>query len=424
MRPLLYSLLLAPLVCASDWPAWRGPTGQGQSTDKGLPVTWGGKDDANVRWKSPLYPGTDKPRFDQNQSSPIVRDGRVFVTLSYWPVGVNAEKEPPEHHVVAFRATDGERLWDTKVPPGPWLLKDLRGGYSAPTPTADAERIYVLFGSSVAAALDRDGKIIWRKELTPHAFDVAMGVSPVLVKDTVVLAWDQTNKTSRLIALDTKTGDIKWEKKRPSADWGHSTPTLTDVKGKPQLLVAGATALEGVDPETGDTIWSCTSGDAKPARIGDTLSPVLAGGLVYIDSGRGGTGIAVDPTGSGDVTKTHIKWKLPKVPDNSIGSPVAVGDYLYRLQNPDVLKCYRLSDGKEQYSERLNGASAIPSPVVTADGRIFFASGGKSFVIQAGPKLELLGTNDLGDFAQASPAVADGRLFIKGGRNVYCIGAK
>jgi outer membrane protein assembly factor BamB len=124
------------------------------------------------------------------------------------------------------------------------------------------------------------------------------------------------------------------------------------------------------------------------------------------------------------VTKTHIKWKLPKVPDGSIGSPVAVGDYLYRLQNPDILKCYHMADGKEQYSERLNGASAIPSPVATADGRIYFANGGKSFVVQAGPKVELLGTNDLGDPSHASPAVADGRLFIKGGRNVYCIGSK
>jgi outer membrane protein assembly factor BamB len=424
MRLALVAIVLTAPVVAADWPAWRGPTGMGQSSDKDLPVTWGGKENADIRWKVPLYPGTDKVRFDQNQSSPIVQGGRVFVTLSYWPAGVNPESRPPEHHVVCFDTADGKRLWDTTVEPGPWLLKDLRGGYTAPTPAADGERVYVLFGSSVAAALYHNGKLVWRKEITPFAFDVAMGVSPVLYKKMVLISSDQTNKTSRLIALDTNTGDLKWEKKRPTADWAHSTPTLAEVGGKTQVLVASATALEGLNPNTGETIWSCSSGEAKPARIGDTVSPVLAGGIVYVDSGRGGPAIAVDPTGNGDVTKTHLKWKIAKVPDGSIGSPVAVGDYLYRHQNPDVLHCYRLADGKEMFAERLAGVSAVPSPVATADGRVYFASGGKSVVIQAGPKLDVLGTGDLADPSQASPAVFGGQLYIKGGRNLYCIGSK
>lgn len=421
MRHSLLALVLITPALAADWPGWRGPTGMGLSPDKELPVEWGGKDNRNVRWKAPLYPGADKVRFDQNQSSPIVQGGRVFVNLSYWPAGVTAEKEPPEHHVVCFDAADGKRLWDTKVSAGPWLLKDLRGGYTAPTPAADADRVYVLFGSSVAAALDRDGKVIWRKEITPFTFDVAIGVSPVLYKDTVLVTWDLTGKASRVIALDAKTGDVKWEKKRPAADWAHSTPTLAEVNGKPQLLVAGANALEGLDPATGDTIWSAT-GDGKSVRIGDTVSPVLAGGVVYADSGRGGPGLAVDPTGTGDVTKTHVKWKIPRVPDGSLASPVAVGDYLYRLQAPDLIHCYQLADGKPVYSERLPGISVTPSPVATADGRIYVAGGGKSYVLRAGPKADVLGVSDLGDPSLASPAVAGGRLFIKGGRNLYCIG--
>ena len=139
----------------------------GQSSDRDLPVTWGGKDSTNVRWKSPLYAGADKARFDQNQSSPIVKDGRVFVTFSYWPTGVEADKRPPEHHVICFNAADGKRLWDTTVKPGPWLLKDLRGGYTAPTPAADSDRVYVLFGSSVAAALDRSGKLVGAERSRP-----------------------------------------------------------------------------------------------------------------------------------------------------------------------------------------------------------------------------------------------------------------
>ena len=416
-------LLTAMAAHAEDWPGWRGPTGMGQSTQKDLPVIWGGKENRNIVWKKPLYPGTDKIRFDQNQSSPIVKGDRVFVTLSYWAASAMPEKELPEHHVICFRCTDGERLWDTKVSPGPWRLTDLRGGYTAPTPAADDGRVYVLFGSSVAAALDHDGKIVWRKEITPHSFDVAIGVSPVMFNDTILLAWDQTNKTSRLIALDKKTGDTKWEKKRPTADWAHSTPTLVPVGGQTQLLMAGATALEGVDPANGDTIWSCASGDGK-VRIGDTLSPTFANGLVYVDSGRGGPGIAVDPTGKGDVAKSHLKWKIAKVPDGSIGSPVAVGDYMFRMQSPEMLNCYQLANGKSVFAERLTGASPVPSPVATADGRIYIASGGKSYVVKAGPKLDVLGMNDLGDPSHASPAVAGGRLLIKGGKYLYCIGTE
>lgn len=416
-------LVLVANANAEDWPGWRGPTGMGQSAEKNLPVTWGGKDGKNILWKVALYPGTDKVRFDQNQSSPIVKGGRVFVTLSYWPVGAVAEKEFPEHHVVCFRTTDGERLWDTKVPPGPWKLTDLRGGYTAPTPAADGERVYVLFGSSVAAALDRDGKIVWRKELTPHSFDVAMGVSPLLNGDTLFIALDLMNKSSKLLALDAKTGDVKWEKKRPTADWAHSTPTLADVKGKKQLLVAAANSLEGLDPANGDTLWTCTSGEAKPSRIGDTVSPVLAGGLVYVDSGRGGGGIAVDPSGTGDVTKTHLKWKSSKLTE-SIGSPIVVGEYLFRFQSPDVLHCWQVADGKNVFTERMPGASAMPSAIATADGKIYFASGGRSYVVKAGPKADILGINELGDPSHASPAVSDGRLYIRGGRNLFSIGNK
>ena len=133
-------LFLVAAARGGDWPSWRGPTGQGITDEKDLPLTWGGKGDENVLWKARL-PGTDgKAKLDQNQSSPVVWRDRVFVTASYWPAGVG-QKEFPEHHVVCYRAADGRVLWDTKVAPGPWLLGDLRGGYTAPTPAADGERV-------------------------------------------------------------------------------------------------------------------------------------------------------------------------------------------------------------------------------------------------------------------------------------------
>jgi outer membrane protein assembly factor BamB len=216
---------------------------------------------------------------------------------------------------------------------------------------------------------------------------------------------------------------VTWQKKRPDADWAHSTPVLAEVKGKPQLLVGSAHAVQGLDPDSGETLWSCGSGDKAPARVGDTVSPVLAGGLVYCDSGRGGPGIAVDPTGTGEVTRTHLRWKAERVPEG-FGSPVAAGDYLYRLHSPGAVTCRRLSDGGVVYSERLAGVAAAPSPFATADGRVYFASAGKSYVVKAGPKFEVLGTSDLGDPSQASPAVAGGRIYLRGGRHLFCVGTK
>jgi outer membrane protein assembly factor BamB len=391
----------------------------GQSDARELPLTWGGQGQDNILWKAALFENPAALRRDQNQSSPIVSAGYVFVTVSYWPTGVS-QKDYPEHHVLCYRAQDGKRLWDTRVLPGPWRLTDLRGGYTAPTPASDGERVYVVFGSAVIAALDFQGKLIWRKEIVPHAFDVTLAVSPVIYKGTALLLCDQLQqqKASVLLAFDCKTGDLNWTQKRPGADWTHSTPVIAAVNGKPQLLVAGAQAVQGLDPTTGKRLWECGLGGK---RTGDTVSPVYGSGLVYCDSGRGGPGIAVDPTGMGIVSKTHLRWKIAQVPEG-FSSPVMVGPYLYRTHAPETLKCWEIATGKVVFSERLPGLSPRTSPVATADGRIYFASAGKSYVIKAGPRCEILGSSDLGDASDASAAVAGARLYLKGGRYLYCIG--
>jgi outer membrane protein assembly factor BamB len=417
---LVAGIVFTPYVPAEDWPHWRGPTGLGLSSAKNLPLTWDAKTNENIVWKSPLLGVDDKVRLDNNQSSPIVQGGRVFVAMSYWPSS-STTKEFPEHHIIAFNAADGKRLWNEKIAPGPWLLTDLRGGYTAPTPAADAERVYVLFGSAVLAAHDHRGKHLWRQEIKPHAFDVCIGTSPVLYKDTVLVICEMT-KASRLIAFDKATGDVRWSRDRNGADWTHSTPVLAKVGDKDQLLVAGANAIQGLDPATGETLWS--AGLEKKERIGDAPTPAYGAGVVYADSGRGGPGLAVDPTGAGDVTKSHAKWKSPIVPGDSLGSPLIVGEYLYRLQSPGVLKCYKMPAGELMYSERLQDVVTASSPVATADGRIYLATAGKSYVVKAGPIFEVLGTSVLGDNNLSSPALADDRLFLRGQKNIYCIGTR
>jgi outer membrane protein assembly factor BamB len=406
-------------VAGPHWPSWRGPTGMGTTDEANLPISWGGKDQTNVLWKAPLYEQADIARRDQNQSSPIVWGERVFVTLSYWPAGVS-DTEYPEHHVICFGAKDGKRLWGTKIAPGPWKLTDLRGGYTAPTPACDGQRVYAVFGSAVIAALDLEGKPVWRKEITPHAFDVAIGASPIVHKDTVLMTCDllKEKKGSRLLAYEAKTGALKYERAR-AVDWAHSTPAIVHIKGKPHLLMGSANGPQGLDPDTGEAIWWYKAGE----RVGDTVTPVHAGGLVYCDSGRGGPGVAVDATGAGDVTKTHLKWTINAVPEG-FSSPVVIGDHMYRLHNPGVLTCRDFKTGAEVFKERLQGVETAASPFATPDGRIYCASSGKSYVLKAGSRAEILAVNDLGDPSRASPAVAAGRIYLKGGRYLFCIGGR
>jgi len=312
---------------------------------------------------------------------------------------------------------NGKPLWDTIVPAGPWNLTDLRGGYNAPTPACDGQRVFAFFGSCVLAALDMDGQPLWRYEFKDTAFDVAVGTSPILYKDLLIICADQNQKKSRIIAFERATGAIKYEVPRPNVAFAHSTPVVAEVAGKSQLLVAASNALQGVDPDSGQLIWWCKA-------EGDACSPVWKENIAYVDSGRGSSGIAVDITGGGDVSKTHLKWRTEKPIPESLSSAVIWGQYIYRMQTPGVLRCIDLSSGRDVYTQRLEGASAWSSPIVTADGLIYLASSRTTFVVKAGPKFELVATNPLDDPNHASAAVSDGRIYLKGQKFIYCIAQK
>src|SRR5262245_51548718 len=150
-------LLLAGGAHAEDWPGFRGPSGMGYSNSR-LPLVWDGSTGKNVVWKAPLPATTQAGKPDHNQSSPIVCGERVIVTTAFWS-DKQAPSDIPEQHVTCYRVADGQQVWDVQVPAGPWKLSDLRGGYCAPTPVTDGQRVYVVFGSSVLAAIDLDGNL-------------------------------------------------------------------------------------------------------------------------------------------------------------------------------------------------------------------------------------------------------------------------
>jgi outer membrane protein assembly factor BamB len=415
-------VLTAGRECAAeDWPQFRGPTGLGYSAEKDLPLHWGGGEKKNVLWTAPLR--------GEGHASPIVWDGRVFVATALWPEGTSDRKKViPEHHLACYLAADGALAWDTQVQPGPWLRDDFRsgpgGGYAAPTPATDGRLVFAVFGSSVIAALDRSGKLAWRREIVPYSFDVTIGTSPILYQGAVILLCAMAKKEdSRVVAWDARTGEPKWEAKLSTTGFGHSTPVVIDVKGKPQMVFAASgmqtarDACLSLDPASGRRIWSCKGN-------GDAASVAYASGVLYFDGGRGGPGFALDPAGEGDLSETRVRWSVAQVPEG-ISSPIIVGERVYRLHEPGILKCWRLSDGSLVSALRLDGlGSTWASPIADPLGRIYYASGGKSFVIQSGEEPAVLAVNDLGDANHPSPAASRGRLFIVGRKNLYCVGEK
>jgi outer membrane protein assembly factor BamB len=412
-------IILDPSAQCGDWPGWRGPTGQGHTPEKDLPLTWDAKKGTNVLWKALLHSGV-KQNPEMNSpgwSCPIVWGERVFITTAIWPSGLTHDermKSIAAHHVLCYRAGDGELLWDRVVPSGKCLVDNVYHGYAVSTPVTDGKLVYAPFGSGVIAALDFEGNIVWREEL-PSRREVYSGLcgSPILLHDSLILAG--INETG-LRALDKTTGQLKWEQKSKENNL-YATPWLFEQDGQ-ERLIHTAQGVQGLDPNSGKLLWSC--------RVPSGLaSPVYGAGLIYVDSGRGGqTGSAVVPGGSGDLTKTNVKWQT-KLTAPAGSSGICVGDYLYRACNSDVLRCWKMATGELIYEERLQGISPSTSPIASADGRIYFASPGKSYVIKAGPDFELLATNDLGERDPfITPAVANGRIFIKGRNYLWCIGSK
>jgi outer membrane protein assembly factor BamB len=418
---LLFLFLTTGSGSAASWPQFRGPGGLGHTDEKNLPLTWSLTNKENIAWTAPLV--------GQGHASPVVWENFVFLSTAHWPSNVtDREKVIPEHHVLCYRVDDGKMLWDTIVPPGPWLRTDFRsgagGGYAGPTPVTDGQLVYCAFGSSVLAALDYQGKIVWRKEVVPYTFDVTLGSSPILYGNTVILLCAMAKASdSSVIAFDKKSGAVVWQEKMPGMGFGHTTPLVVSVQGRDQLLVLASgmgvktNALRSLDPTSGKLLWWCRG-------AGDAASPAYGEGLIYFDSGRGGPGFCVDSTGSGDVSKTHVRWTVNQVPEG-IGSPLIVGPHVYRLHTPGILKCWDLATGKTVYSERLEGLSTTwASPISDGNGRIYYANAGKSYVLQSGPEFRVLAVNDLGESNHPSPAVARDKLIVVGMNNVYALGLK
>jgi len=411
------SLLIALTCCtalvqASNWPGWRGPDGQGHTTEKKLPQKWSSTE--NIKWKVPLeHPGN---------STPVIWGDKIFLT--------QANKGGSVRGLLCFNKADGKELWKQEIKYDKKERNWNENWYCNASPATDGERVVVCYGSAGVYCYDFAGKLLWKRDDLgewQHAF--GNGASPVFYGDTVI-QWCGPNEKGRnfLLAANKKTGETVWEQDEKVGSW--STPLLTKVDGKDQLLLAMSTDvkgaaedktgfLKGYDPKTGKEIWRC-----QGINSFCYTSPLVGNGVAVMMSGYGGSALAVKLGGEGNITKDRL-WLHPRNTQR-VGSGAIVGDHVYMVDENCVPRCYELATGKEVWKvEKRPGGSTTWSSMLVAGDRLYVqCKNGDTLVFAASPKYEHLGTNKLGEDTYASFAVSNGEIFTRTTKTLWCIAEK
>ena len=388
---------------AADWPQFRGPTGQGHAPDAAVPLTW--SETENVVWKAPV-PG-------RGWSSPVVADGRVWLTTA-----VTDPASGSSLRLLAYDAATGDRILDAEVFGSDETgLLNPKNSFASPTPVLDPDgaRVYTHFGASGTAAVSTAGEVLWRTRF-PYVSQHGNGGSPILHGGLLVVSIDGYD-TAYLVAVDAGSGEERWRAVRPDpVSQAYSTPLSIRVGGRDQIVNVSAFRASGHDPETGAEIWRVR----YPNGFSNVPRPVYGHGLVYLSTGfQSPTLLAVRADGTGDVTRSHVAWRLrrgaPLTP-----SPLLVGDELYMVTDFGIATCVDAHTGAIHWQQRLGGNHSA-SPLF-AGGRVHFQNEeGVTTVLAPGTEFEVLARNRLDGLTLASPAVADGALFLRTDSHLYRI---
>ncbi|QGQ25936.1 PQQ-binding-like beta-propeller repeat protein [Gimesia benthica] len=404
---LLFCLFASSLFAADDWRVWRGPTGNGvAAAGQTPPVKW--SETENIHWKTPL-PG-------RGHASPIVVNARVLIAT--------ADESQEIQSVVCLARDSGKILWKTDVNRGGFAPKiHQKNTHASPTLASNGELIFAAFPhheSIQLTALDLDGKQRWQIRaggFLPRAYQFGYGPSPILYGNTVIVAAEY-EKNGYLAAFDQQTGKEVWRLDRPDKI-NFSTPIVTRIAGRDQLLHSGNSRVASFDPRNGREIWSV------PAPwIVSCGTMVWDQELVFASGGFPTKGtIAVKADGSDQVAWTN----RVKCYEQSM---LAANGYLYAVDDNGIAYCWDAQTGKEMWKHRLGGK--VSSSLVLANGNLYLTNErGTTFVFRSNPqKFELLAENQLGDEGFASPAICGSQIFHRaagrasGERQdvLYCIG--
>ncbi|HSE24376.1 MAG TPA: PQQ-binding-like beta-propeller repeat protein [Pyrinomonadaceae bacterium] len=418
---------------AANWPQWRGADGSGVSTEKNLPSDWNVS--KNIKWKTPIE--------GRGHSSPIVWNNRIFLTTAVegevvpgakaikhmdgdkeflHPDSVGADRKHT-FKVVCIDRVSGKVLWQSVAWEGtPYDNRHRKSSYAASTPATDGEFVYAFFGTEGLYAYDFKGKLAWKAKLgNLGTVGMGTGTSPVLYDNLVIVQCDEENgAASFIVALDKKSGKEVWRTPRKvQVSW--STPLLVRTAQRTELITSGTEAIISYDPKTGKELWT-----HKGVESNAIPSPVANSEMAFLVAGfPAKIAMALKLGGSGDLTGSASEvWKYSKG-TAYVPSPILFQDYLYIMTDRGILTCLDARTGEVKYE---GGRIPIPatftaSPVAFDDKILLTSEDGDTFIIKAGPKHEVLGTNSVGEPVYASPAIADGRIFIRGEHNLYCIGS-
>lgn len=416
----------------SNWSGWRGSEGNGVSSETNLPTEWNST--RNIKWKTAI-PG-------RGHSSPVVWENKVFLTTDLEGETVPGAKavehkddgKPYKHpdsigadrkhtfKVLSIDRGTGKVLWERTAYEGSvYDDRHRKGSYASPTPATDGNYVFAYFGTEGLYCYDFSGKLIWKASPGQLAtFGMGPGTSPVLFENTVILQCDEDNgERSFIIALDKKTGKEVWKTPRKvQASW--ATPLVVRTAQRTELITSGNELIISYDPKTGKELWR-TKGHESNA----IATPVAGGGMVFVYAGFPvKKTFAIKLGASGDLTGSKdILWQYDKG-TAYVPSSILYGDYLYLMSDRGIITCLDAKTGKIVYE---GGRVPIPATFtaspVAFDGKLLLTSeDGDTFVIKAGPKHEVIATNSLAEPVYASPAISDGMIFIRGEKNLYCIG--
>jgi outer membrane protein assembly factor BamB len=419
----------------TEWAQFRGPDGQGVSTEKGLPDDWSAT--RNVIWKTAI-PG-------RGYSSPVVWGDRIFLTTAIelepvpgakgvehiidghpyvHPQGVGADRRH-SFKVIAIDARHGRVVWERTAYEGlPYDTRHKKGSFASQTPVTDGKLLWTYFGSEgLLFTYDMEGNLKWKASLGGiKTVGVGVGTSPVLYKDVLILQCDEDNgDKSFIVALDKRTGKQVWRVPRKvQVSW--ATPVLVRAGGRDELITSGTEWIIAYAPATGAELWR-----AKGLGSNAVPSPVVVGDVVVLSAGYPEKlAMGIRAGGSGDVTDTpRVLWKYTKG-TAYVPSPIAYGDLVYLVTDKAILTALDARTGEVKYEGgRVPVPATLMASPVAYEGKILLSSmEGDTFVIKAGPVHEVLRTNTLGEPIAASPAIAKGRIYIRGENNLYAIGGR
>ena len=387
---------------AGDWPDFRGPGGEGSAAGCNPPAEW--NLEKNVRWKVPI-PG-------KGWSSPIVRGDSIFLTTA-----VPADGDPPTRQSLRVLCLDlgtGATRWDHEVfskAMGPEAKLHTKNSHASPSPIADEQHLFVHFGPDGTACLDFDGTVVWSNDRLRYNPQHGAGGSPIFSGPRLVFHADGVEEPF-IAALHRDSGAVAWKTIRPETQtprFSFCTPLEIVAEGRRQIISPASHVVVSYDPVTGEELWRVT----YPNKWSVVPRPVFSHGLVFVCTGYDGPAelLAIRPTGSGDVTGSHVVWKTDdNVPHNP--SPLVVGDEIYLMADNGIASCRDVATGTLHWRQRIGGNfSASP---VHAAGRIHVISEtGVATIFAAGREWRELASCDFGEAALASPAFVDGAVLVR-----------